>query len=96
MESNERMQAAMDDLASRYVEYLKIEDKDGELLAALHELEQSIIVLPVLGINPDYHQIMRDKNAIYDNQIKAFRKVESLITDRIEKENSNVNDRSNG
>lgn len=96
MESNERMQAAMDDLASRYVEYLRIEDKDGELLAALHELEQSIIVLPVLGINPDYHQIMRDKNAIYDNQIKAFRKVESLITDRIKKESDNVNDKSNG
>ena len=66
-------QEALEYMEELEVYYLPIEEQFDELQTLLSNLEDSIVILPALGITETYESIMRDKMVMYEAQIQAFR-----------------------
>ena len=83
MDDKNLKEKALADLNDRQVEYLLTESKFAELKALLSELEDSIVILPCLGITQSYSSIMKDKMVMYEAQIKAFRALYKYLVENI-------------
>lgn len=66
-------QKALEYIDELEVFYIPLEEQFAELKSLLSDLEDSICILPILGITETYESIMRDKMIMYEAQIKAFR-----------------------
>lgn len=74
MERKEEIrQKALEHMEGLEVYYLPLEEQFEELRNLLSDLEDSIIILPLLGITQTYESIMEDKMIMYEAQIQAFR-----------------------
>ena len=82
-DKKEIKQKALDYIEELEVYYLPIEEQFEELKTLLSNLEDSIVILPVLGITETYESIMRDKMTIYEAQIKAFRALYAYLQEHI-------------
>lgn len=76
----EQARREIEDLA---VVYLPVQSKFDELKELLSNLEDSIVMLPILGITQDYDSIMRDKMIMYETQIDAFRALYSYLNQHV-------------
>ena len=82
-DKKEIKQKALDYIEELEVYYLPIEEQFEELKTLLSNLEDSIVILPVLGITETYESIMRDKMTIYEAQIKAFRALYAYLHEHV-------------
>lgn len=83
MDTKQVKDQALADLEDRQVEYMLVESQFAELKTLLSDLEDSIVMLPCLGLTQDYLSIMRDKMVMYEAQIIAFRALYKYLVEHI-------------
>lgn len=84
MDKKEQLrQKALEYIDELEVFYIPLEEQFAELKSLLSDLEDSICILPVLGITETYESIMRDKMTIYEAQIKAFRALYAYLHEHV-------------
>lgn len=84
MDKQEKIkQLAMEEVESMEVVYMDVESEFQELKDLLSDLEDSIVILPLLGLNQEYSAIMKDKMAMYEAQIAAFRALYSYLHQKV-------------
>lgn len=76
-------QKALEYIEELEVYYLPLEEQFDELRSLLSDLEDSIVILPVLGITETYESIMHDKMVMYEAQIKAFRALYAYLHEHV-------------
>lgn len=82
-DKKEIKQKALDYIEELEVYYLPIEEQFEELKTLLSNLEDSIVILPVLGITETFESVMRDKMVMYEAQISAFRALYAYLQEHI-------------
>lgn len=78
-----KQQQAFDFINDLEVVYQEEVDQFGELRELLSKLEDSILMLPFLGLYPNFEDIMRDKMIMYRAQFRAFTALQAYLRENV-------------
>ena len=80
---NNKQQKALDYINDLEVTYQEEVDQFSELRKLLSELEDSILILPFLGLYPNFEDIMRDKMIMYRAQFQALVALQTYLRENV-------------